>query len=618
MRTVSIRHCALLLLALILGGTACERSLDVVPKEFYQESDLLADIKQAEKEVTRLYAALPWDFLPSTGSSNGVVFSSASDEGYANWNQSNARKYDGGSWNSNDNPLGNFNDVYRNIRVGLHFLQNVDKVPIKNATQEQIYRTVIIPRYKLEVKFLIAFNYFELFKRFGPVPIVDRYYEATENPEVLKKPRNSVDEVVNEIVRLCDEAAAGLPLTYEAQDVGRATKGAALALKAKVLLYAASPLFNGGEIDGIPVSVNGNNVKSSLLGVKNTDGKTLFNTTYDREKWKKAADAAKAVLDMGVYSLRPVQQELFYNRDFNEFIFWTQGGGTNNFENSITPNGADYGGTGSLAATQEMIDSYEMKNGYPINEPGSGYVETGYVDTTMKVFRNRVWTTVKVKIRKMYFNRDPRFYTDQFFDGMPYLGRNIITQFVTNVGSNNDGWGGSKATGQNTRTGYYVQKWVAPAHNIKDNPSTNYRNYPHFRLADVYLWYAEAMNEYNGPSADVYAAINAVRNRVGMPSLPIIASDNNKEGLRARIQNERKIEMAYEAQRWYDIRRWLIAHTPACTSVTGMNINGTGETFFQRTPILANGRVFKVQHYLMPIPVSETSIAPALVQNYGW
>jgi len=589
--------------------------LDVVPTEFYTEDDLLSDIMQAEKENAALFQDLPVDFDPTSGS-NGMNVSAASDEAYHNWNQSNARLYDGGSWNAATNPLGNFNACYQNIHVAYHFLKNIDNVPIKDNNKYDLYVNFLIPVYKAEAKFMIAFNYFELFKKFGAVPLIKDCYSINDNDKILNTPRSSTDEVVEFITSLCDSAAAKLPETYEAQYFGHITKGAALALKAKALLYAASPLYNGGEIDGVPVSVDGSTIKSTILATTNTDGKKLFNTEYDKEKWKKAADAAKTVIDMaerGVYSLNTNQQSLFYQRDFSEYIFWKQLGGSSTYEKTLIPNGADYGGTGALSTPQEMIDSYEMKNGLPINDPKSGYKETGYVDTTMNVYRNNAWTKVKAHIRSMYFNRDPRFYTNQFFNGMPYLGRNVITEYITTLGNNQDGWGKS---GQNTKTGYYVQKWVAPTQNIKGKPVTSYRNFPLIRLADVYLWYAEALNEYNGPSKEVYDAINKIRNRVGMPSLPLRDNDKTKNGLRERIQNERKIEMAYEGHRFYDTRRWLIAHTSKCNTVTGMDISAAGESFYKRTVVC--NRVFKINFYVMPIPISETSIAPQLVQNYGW
>lgn len=601
-------------LSLCLLMPSCKNYLDITPKEFYTEADLFADVSQAEKEVAVLYGDLNWDF---DGTPDGAILSLVCDEGYPTQTQAKANKYITGGWTSTNDDMRIFDQMYREIRIGYHFLSNIDKVPVKDDNQATQYKTVIIPRYKGEVKFLIAYYYFLLFEKYGGVPIVDHYFTVNQNEEALKLPRATVDQTVAFIIRLCDEAAAALPAEYADQDVGRATKGAALALKAKTLLYAASPLFNGGEIDNTPVAVEGASVKTTILGVKNLDGTLIFNTTYNKEKWKTALDAIKVVMDLNLYSLRANRQELFYKRDYKEVIWFKQGSPTpgTNWEAGTMPTGTDYGGSGNISTPQEMIDAYEMKNGLPISDPASGYAEGSFVDTAMKVFRNRQWQTVTVNINQMYYNRDPRFYTDQYFNGMPLLGRNVITEFNNTLGSNQDGWGKS---GQSTRTGYYVQKWNDPTQNLKDRPNTNYRNFPFIRYADVLLWYAEAMNEYFGPNTEAFNAINQVRSRVGMPSLPLTTADNTKQGLRKRIQNERRIELAYEGARYYDIRRWLIATSSEQMKMTGLSIMEKKDKFYNRIPLLSGTRVFPVNYYLSPIPSSETAIMPTLTQNFGW
>ncbi len=611
------------LIALALTATSCAKYLDIVPKEFHQESDLFSDIKQAEKEVAVLYNRLPWDHNASIGAS-GMTMAAGSDEAVHNWTSATAALlYLRGGWNPANNPLGNYNETYEQVRIAYRFLENVDNVPILDDRLKYSYQNEIIPRYKAEVKFLIAFYYFELFKRYGAIPIIDRFYTIVENDVLIQKDRRPTNEVVEFIVNLCDEAALGLPLNYEndPRELGRATKGAALALKAKTLLYAASPLFNGGELDGQSIAVNGEPIKNTLLGVKNTDGTPLFNQQYDREKWRIAADAAMDVINLGEYSLRSVQRELFYNRDFEEMIFWKQGGGASGWDVPLMPNGTDIGGSGALSLTQNTIDSYEMKNGLPIDDPNSGYDEDSWQTVSMPVYRNRTWQNVNVTIRGMYYNRDPRFYTDVYFNGMPLLHRNVITEFVqgSSPGTAHDGWAKS---GQSTYTGYYSQKWVNPQQTPASQRTTSYRNFPFFRLADVYLWYAEAMNEYlDNPNTEVYTHINYVRNRVGMPGLPIAgrASDQTKVGMRARIRNERKIELAMEGHRFFDIRRWLIGHTPECTDLIGLDVNRSGDAFYVRKQVLGGKRVFLLQHYLMPIPAEETNKAPDVIkQNYGW
>lgn len=600
--------------------------LDVVPDEFYKEEDLLADITQAEKEVAKLYNALPGYFHPENNG-HRMMFSACSDT-YHSWDQSEARLFDAGSWTAANNPLGNWENTYQAIRIAYHILENIDDVPIKNDKDRDEYINVIIPRYKGEAKFMIAYFYFDLLRRYGPFPIIDRYLKNDENEIALAMERDSVDDCVEFIVNLCAEAAEILPHypDYEAKDSGRATKGAAMALKAKTLLYYASPLFNGGEVDGVGIAVNGEGVKTTLMGLKKSNGDPLFNTVYDKERWKRAADAAKEVLDLvdeGIYALHDNRPELFYTRNYTEAIFWKQGYYNNNtWERSLKPNGSDYDGSGALGPTQETVDCYETASGYPIGADGSGYEEDGYITLKMPVYRDKVWTEVDATIRRMYYNRDPRFYTDIFFHGQPYLHRYIYTEYNSANTANTDGYGTGK-TGQNTRTGYYVKKWVGNEQGATSATRVSYsRNYYIFRLADVYLWYAEAMNEYlDSPGQAVYDAVNEVRKRVGMPLLPIAgyAPDATKAGMRSRIRNERRIELAFEeAHLFFDMRRWLVAHTSTYTSLRGMAISQSGDKFYVRTRLRDNDRIFKINHYLMPIPQNQITISSGLVQNYGW
>ena len=619
------RYMKLTALLLFVGifFTGCKKYLDVVPSEFTTEADLLNDVKQAEKELAVLYSRLPVDYWTPSDDPANMVYEGLSDAAYPNWSYSVFPLVIGGQWSAANNPLSNYTSAYQNIRIAFHFLNTIDKATIKQADQIDEYKNRLIPRYKLEAKFLMSLYYFELMKRFGTVPLVDRYLESSEIEAALATPRASVDELVAFMVKNLDESIAGLPDSYPDGEAGRITKGAALALKAKVLLYAASPMFNGGTIDGQDVLVDGNNFKTNVLAISNADGKKLFNQQYDNEKWKKAADAAKATIDWSIsngYTLSTDRQKLFTTITHKEFLFHKQMGSSSSFEYGTTPNGGDYGGWGGLSPTQEFVDSYETGNGLPKDDDPS-YTEAGYFDTTLKAWRSNAFVNVPTTLRNMYRNRDPRFYTDVFFDGQPYLHRNVYMQYRNDGNSNSDGFNSLKP-GNSSYTGYYVKKWNDETNHMNGTKHPNARNYPYFRLADVYLWYAEATNEYlSAPNNEVYDAINKVRARVGMPSLPVAgyAPDNTKAGMRKRIQNERKVELFAEGQRYWDMRRWLISHLPQNKTITGLSVQKKGDEFFVRTPVLASGRVFRVGDYLMPIPAQEINKAPGvLVQNFSW
>jgi len=598
---------------------SCQEFLNVVPNELISEEDVYGNIKNADAALANLYNALPNDGFPEPELGAGT------DECKHHWENPPILKYNLGAWGPTDNPYDNWTARYRNIRAANIFLKNIEKTPIPGDLAS--YYTPRIPRYVAEARFLRAMFYFELFKRYGAVPLTHEVMDPADiaGSQVF---RNSVEEVVAFISSECDAAAASLPLSYSEtpEELGRITKGAALALKARTLLYAASPLFNGNPL---------------YANVKNSDGKALFNATYDKEKWKKAADAAKAVIDLGVYKLysptpeNPVNNyaQVFYTREYNETILPYTFADNNTFESKYLPNGQPYKGSGKMSVTQEMVDAYETASGYPITDPASGYTATGF-------WNGQMWDGLKQanvsNISNMYKNRDPRFYASIFFQYSVWRTA-VITRpvklawFGANGGNLSDGW---PKNGTNCESGYNWRKWCSPNVDRNANTGNAARNYPIIRLAEMYLNYAEAMNEYlAAPDASVYAAVNTVRKRVSMPDLPVTATDAGKEGMRKRIQNERRVEFAFENHRFWDVRRWLIAKTVDNGPVHGLNARPTqaeleatglpttseaaGVAVFYKVVVLQN-RVFKDNHYLMPIPQSEIDRDPNLVQNYGW
>lgn len=611
----------LLLAALLISNTSCKKYLDVVPSEYSSENDVFNNINLAEQALARLYNALPNELT--------AYYTAATDESYHHWFDNgeaiDAYKYNLGSWSVNDNPLGNWSGKYQDIRRANIFIERIDGVPI--PLDRENYYAIWKPRYKAEARFVRAQFYFELFKRYGAVPLITTAKDV--NPDKLEDTqvaRNSVDEVVNFISTECDAIAAGLPSAQDAAQTGRITKGAALALKARTLLYAASPLFNGNPL---------------YAGIRNKDGKSLFNPSYDREKWKQAADAAKAVIDLNIYSLyspnpsNPVQNYAaqFYTRDYTETILPRITGNSTDIDGNYLPNGSPFKGNGKLTPLQQLIDAYEMKNGYPINTAGSGYSTTGF-------WSGQLWDGLKFQdvsnISTMYKDRDPRFYASIFFQydvwRFDATKRPVRLAWFGSGNGITDGWATGKP-GTNP-WGYNIRKFLSPAYDRNANSGTGTRNFPIFRLAEIYLNYAEAMNEYRDtPDQSVYQYLNLVRARVSMPGLPILPDDQTKEGMRKRIQNERRVEFAFESHRFWDVRRWMIAKTvdnapalglnarPSAAELQATGLNETSEAagvaVFYKTVTLQN-RIFSDKHYLMPIPQTEIDKDPNLVQNYGW
>ena len=280
-------------------------------------------------------------------------------------------------------------------------------------------------------------------------------------------------------------------------------------------------------------------------------------------------------------------------------------------------------------------------NGKPEINPESGYTETGfwsgelYDGKTMKPVEN---------ISNMYKDRDPRFYASISFQGTywksEFVNRPLYYAYWLN-NSDDNFEGNKKLVGKSNETGYGIRKWMDPNINLKMSWRTSH-HYPLFRLAEQYLNCAEAWNEYlDRPDDKVYSAINAVRNRVGMPSLPITEEDKTQAGMRKRIRNERRVELFYENHRFYDVRRWMIAKKVDGSNVTGMNslpamdelekaAQASGlnlsvpseskqvglSVFYKRSKLMK--RVFEDKHYLFPIPQTEIDKNKNLVQNHGW
>jgi len=607
---------------------ACEKYLNVVPAETISTGDVVGSIVNVEKIWANLYSRGLQDFgLTEAGGYNGALLDACTDECKNHWENPTELQYNYGSWSAVNNPLDNWNGAYQAIRLSYILLENIDQASI--PADKVSYYQPRIAGYKADAHFFIAMQYFELFRRYGAVPIIRRSYDINEVGSVSGA-RSPVDSVVQFIASECDSAAAVLPLNYndDPSEIGRITKGAAMSLKTIALLYAASPLFNGNTM---------------YAGIKNPDGTQLFPQTYDNNKWKSAADAAKAVMDLGIYSLynpdpsNPVDNyaQLFYSREYNETILPLLVSSSTTMESNFEPNGQDpqaCGSNGKLSVFQTMVDAYEMNNGLPITDPNSAYDSTGF-------WNGQIWDGKAYRyctnISNMYKNRDPRFYASIYFQYEYWDSANhsrpLKFTYFGNANGACDGW---PKSGTNCETGYNFRKWENPNVNRKTGNGTTNRNYPIIRYPEILLAYAEAMNEYeSAPTQDVYDAINKVRARVSMPALPVAAGDHTKEGMRERIHNEWRVEFAFENHRFWDVRRWLIAKQVDNGNMYGLNARPSQEelaatgfdagseaagvaVFYKR--VVDQVRVFTDKNYLFPIPQLEINKSPNLVQNYGW
>lgn len=631
--------------------------LDIVPKEIDTEEDIWSDIKNAEKVLGNLYWTMYFDARGTDGmkrESFESCLGACTDELLNHWeNRLEKTLYNTGGWGPTNNPLGEWSFLFKFIRNATVFINNIEKVPL-HGSNEATYQGRV-KEYKEEARFFRAFFYFELLRQYGAVPLLKGDEDINLNDlESAKLPRSSVDEIVEYISKELDIAASVLPDKYNEQDYGRITKGACLFLKARTLLYAASPLFNGNPM---------------YAGVKNNDGKALFSTNYSKDKWKLAADAAEAVIswqgngDIEMFqpnSANPIDSyaKLFYrNSENKEIILPLILGASQGLDKTCNPNAPDYSGQGKFSALQGMIDAYETADGhlpFKMNDDGviiydengkpeiiaPGYSEEGY--WSGQLYDGSSWINVS-GVSNMYKNRDPRFYASINFQSCPWkysmVNRTLHYAYWLNPSNTNiDGW---PKSGTNPETGYNIRKYLDPAINLKLSYSILH-NYPLFRLAEMYLTKAEALNEYlDAPNQEVYDAINEVRERVGMPLLPITEEDRTKIGMRKRIRNEKRVEFFMESHRFWDVRRWLIGEQVDNGKVYGLNARPSVEELNEAAA--ANGlnmnsaphrknagilvfhkrvvnmtRVFEPKHYLYPIPANEIAKNPNLVQNYGW
>lgn len=444
---------------------------------------------------------------------------------------------------------------YRGIREANLALQKIDGTPITDE------RRAIL---KAEIRFVRAFRYFDLLKGFGGVSIMGDEVPQLDDDFSHLYDRSSIDETVTYIKNELDAIIGVLPDESGSDwERGRATTPAAMALKSRLLLYAASPLYTAGA----------NSV----------------------EKWQDAADAAKDVMDLNKFSLvknlsaDPAENYrlLFVSAPTtSEDIFFREYTNTSPsmaMERMNAPNG--YGGWGGNCPMQNLVDDYEMDNGLPITDDASGYDD-----------------------QNPYVNRDPRFYATILHNGANYRGRQIETFLPGGKDSpdGNESWNTSP-------TGYYLRKFLKESISLDDWDNMGTASWRYFRYAEILLNYAEAQNEAVGADESVYDAINEVRDRAGMPALPAGLS---KDQMRARIQNERRIELAYEEHRYFDVRRWMIAEVKEGAQAKGISItkNGDGTLTFAIKEALSD-KSFEQQHYWFPIPLDEINASNGAIEQ---
>jgi hypothetical protein len=526
------------------------------------KEEIFNDFTRSKNFVSGIYSYLPTDF----NSIDGAIRSAASDDAEHVNDVSNIQKFNEGAYNGVEQLDNVWATMYTGIRAANVYLKESEGQQFKDLQYNNNYKILLqqYNNYPFEVRFLRAYFYFELVKRYKNIPLITTVL-TPEEAAVVKQA--TFEEVVEYIVKECDAVAAVLPLDYAAfavvNETGRATKGAALALKSRMLLYAASPLHNSPP---------------------------------DNTLWIRAAAAAKEVIDLNYYLLESTYSTVVnsLSRDLSkELIFERRDGSSNSFESRNTPIGFQGGNTGTCP-TQNLVDSYEMRS------TGLGITETG----------SRYNPLVP------YGGRDPRMALTVLFNGSSWKGIPIQT-FV-------GGTNGYPLTNA-TKTGYYLRKYMSESINLdpKLGAVTNReRNWTVFRHGEILLNYAEAMNEAYGPNTaaaapltlTALAAVNSIRRRATMPNFP---ASLTKDAFRIKLRNERRVELAFEDHRFWDIRRWKIADQTK--NIYAVNVTRNPNLSLNYEVKLLETRIFdENRNYLYPIPQSEIFRNPNIKQNTGY
>ena len=540
--------------------SSCNGFLDREEDSFIDKTATFDSYNRTKQYLTYAYTLLP-DGLNRF--SREAMLASATDDAEFAIESAEIQQFNNGSWNALNNPDDVWNRYYSGISKCCTLLENTNHVNLDisrlDPDKQVEYANSLkdIRMWRAEARFLRAYFHFELLKRYGPIPIVTSTLSINGNYE--NTPRPTMKEVVDFIAKECDIAADTLELTpwRNVNDAfGRATKGAALALKSRLLLYAASPLY----VD---------------FGDTNEANKPT-----DIALWKSAADAAKAVIDLNQYELASSYADLFKN-DFQnkEYIFVRRYAANSDFEKSNFP--VSFGGKGGTNPSQNLVDDYEMLDGTPFdwNDPA--------------------------KAAQPFANRDARLEATILMNMAPFKGKKVATYPEGADASPNP---------NATKTGYYLRKFLNEDVNIQTEGSSSGHVVPLFRLAEIYLNYVEALNECDPTNPDIALYLNKVRNRASLPNVSALS----QEQMRTVIQHERRVELAFEEHRSWDVRRWKIASSTLGTPLMGVQIERKPLGGYTYIPVKVEQRVFQPKMYWYPIPQSEVLKLKQWKQNNGW
>ena len=529
----------------------------------YDREDMYTTYSNIQKMLTNIYGYMPYKDIADV--SSALRECGIDDAEYADPDAS-VQRFNNGNWSAISTVDTKW-DYFKAIRCVNEFLESMETVDLSIYRYDSKYNQWLehLQYYPYEARTLRAFYLFELARRYGDIPVPMKMLTVEEANSIEKTP---FDQVIEFIVKECDECAENLPDTYIgmlADEYGRVTRAFAMAVKAKALLYAASPLHN---------------------------------PTGDAAKWKAAAQAAKDIIDLNLFTLDPA--ETANSVASPETILQIMRSESMSFEKYNFPVRFTQGQKTSMAGTyptQNLVDAFQTLGGYDITLEADGW------HTDDPAF----------DISNPYAGRDPRFARAILADGMAFKGTTIET-FV--------GGADYSATRQDlgSPTGYYPRRYIQETTDFTPEANVSLKHsWIVCRYAEILLTYAEALNEYQGPdfkgegfTMSAREAINKVRTNAGMPD--VVAS--GKDAFRKAVQREWRVEFAFEDHRFWDVRRWKIgADTQGQIDGVEITVAG-GKKDYRR--IMVEKRTWADKMYLYPIPQSEVFCNPNLTQNPGW
>lgn len=565
------------------------------------------------------------------------------------------KRYQNGEYSPSETLLEDkWKRVFEPVRKASTFIKYVDKCTEMTLAERSDL--------KAQARFLRAYAYWVLLRQYGPIPLIpDDGFDISMSYSELSVQRNTFDECVDYIANDFLLAAQNLPLTRTSNNIGRPTRGAALAARARLYLYAASPLYNGNK---------------DLFQMKNYEGTQLIPQEYDESKWARAAAAALDVINLKQYSLltvdttkttvKPPYNAEYSNKDFPDGwanidpfesyrqVFNGAVSASKNPEIIFTrPNDNDYGiadlvklsmpyslkGTNAIAVTLKQVNAYCMKDGRTIDEAKAtgDYVETGFTTTASE------YSFLSRGVSLQYANREPRFYASIAYPGSVWECSSAGETAYQNkqIFYYKDQTDGKQYSteGNYPVTGIGLKKYYNPEDALTEGGYIVEKFEPAIRYADVLLWYAEALNEltqtyneklFNGDDvvikrdvAEMKKGMKPIRMRAGVPDL----SDNvyqNQAAFRIALKHERQIELFAESKRYYDLRRWKDAAIEENIPIYGYNIemnqtNSQKQSFYVQTIVSTYPKIFiDPRMYIWPIPQYELVRNKKLTQNPGW